>query len=62
MNKPGSVIAAVAGIAVLSGFGLTHHHTAPAAHTASAVTRRGRAMAATPAAPRGRLPLNRRVA
>ena len=39
MNKSGSVIAAVAGIAVLSGFGFTHHHTATATHTASAVTR-----------------------
>ena len=37
MNKPGSIIAAVAGIAVLSGFGLTHHHTATATHTATAV-------------------------
>ena len=36
MNKPGSIIAAVAGIAVLSGFGLTHHHTATATHTATA--------------------------
>ena len=35
MNK-GSVIAAVAGIAVLSGFGFTHHHTATDTHTASA--------------------------
>ena len=39
MNKSGNVIAAVAGIAVLSGFGLTHHHTATATHTASAVSR-----------------------
>ena len=39
MNKSGSVIAAaaVAGIAVLSGFGFTHHHPATATHTASAV-------------------------
>ena len=36
MNKPGSIIAAVAGIAVLSGFGFTHHHTATAPHAASA--------------------------
>jgi len=39
MNKSGSVIAAVAGIAVLSGFGLTHHHTATATHPAAAVSR-----------------------
>ena len=38
MNKPGSIIAAAAGIAVLSGFGFTHHHTATATHTAGAVT------------------------
>lgn len=38
MNKSGSVIAAVAGIAVLSGFGLTHHHTATATHPAAAVS------------------------
>ena len=37
MNKSGSIIAAAAGIAVLSGFGLTHHHTATATHPASAV-------------------------
>ena len=36
MNKSGSIIAAVAGIAVLSGFGFTHDHSAT--HTASAVT------------------------
>ena len=40
MNKSGSIIAAVAGIAVLSGFGLTHHHTATAPHTASAAAAR----------------------
>ena len=36
MNKPGTIIAAAAGIAVLSGFGLTHHHTATATHTTTA--------------------------
>ncbi len=38
MNKSGSVIAAVAGIAVLSGFGFTHHHTATATHSVPAVS------------------------
>jgi hypothetical protein len=38
MNKSGSVIAAVAGIAVLSGVGLTHHHAATATHSISAVS------------------------
>ena len=59
MNKPGTVIAAVAGIAVLSGFGLTHHHTATTAHTARAaastvhpVSHPRTATAARPAAPR----------
>lgn len=57
MNKSGSVIAAVAGIAVLSGFGLTYHHTTTATHTASAaastvhqVSHTPQATAARPAA------------
>ena len=37
MNKSGSFIAAVSGIAVLSGFGFSQHHTATATHTASTV-------------------------
>ena len=48
MNK-GSVIAAVAGIAVLSGFGFTHHHTATDTHTASAAARTVHPVSHTPA-------------
>ena len=50
MNKPGSIIAAVAGIAVLSGFGLTHHHTATATHTATAAVSTMHPVSHTPAA------------
>ncbi len=50
MNKSGSLIAAVAGIAVLSGFGLTHHHTATATHTASAVASTVHQLSHTPQA------------
>ena len=50
MNKPGSIIAAVAGIAVLSGFGFTHHHTATATHTASAAASAVHPASHTPAA------------
>ena len=39
MNKSGSVIAAVAGIAVLSGFGMAHHQASTAADSASSVSR-----------------------
>ena len=39
MNKSGSVITAVAGIAVLSGFGMAHHQASTAAHSASSVSR-----------------------
>ena len=49
MNK-GSVIAAVAGIAVLSGFGFTHHHTATDTHTASAAASTVHQISHTPAA------------
>ena len=49
MNKPGSIIAAVAGIAVLSGFGLTHHHTATATHTATAAVSTMHPVSHTPA-------------
>ena len=49
MNKPGSIIAAVAGIAVLSGFGLTHHHTATATHTATAAASTVHQVSHTPA-------------
>ena len=50
MNKPGSIIAAVAGIAVLSGFGLTHHHTATATHTATAAASTVHQVSHTPTA------------
>ena len=54
MNKPGSIIAAaaaaVAGIAVLSGFGFTHHHTATATHTATAAVTTVHQVSHTPTA------------
>ena len=54
MNKPGSIIAAaaaaVAGIAVLSGFGFTHHHTATATHTATAAVSTVHQVSHTPTA------------
>ena len=50
MNKPGSIIAAVAGIAVLSGFGFTHHHTATAPHAASAAASTVHPVSHTPTA------------
>ena len=50
MNKSGSFIAAVAGIAVLSGFGFSQHHTATATHTASAVASTVHQVSHTPTA------------
>ena len=60
MNKPGSIIAAVAGIAVLSGFGLTHHHTATATHTATAAVSTVHPVSHTPAATAAHLAAARR--